>query len=106
MLYQLPSGRVIQISLEQYLELTDDELHESLQYLTSINYGDYIRDPFHGSATKKVAKNKKAEEDPEDVDTRIDFTDEDEDKSHGSNIIEDVPLDELPDVPDSGPEKD
>ena len=28
MLYQLPSGRTIEISVEQYLDMTDDELRE------------------------------------------------------------------------------
>ena len=28
MLYQLPNGRVIEMSLEQYLSMTDEELNE------------------------------------------------------------------------------
>ena len=28
MLYQLPSGRTIEISVEQYLDMTDEELRE------------------------------------------------------------------------------
>jgi len=28
MIYQLPSGRIIEISVEQYLSLTDDEIRE------------------------------------------------------------------------------
>lgn len=93
MWYQLPTGKVIQISLEQYLELTD----EDIQYLISINYGDYVRNPFHGSATKVKKKRKKKEEtDPEDVDTGIDYEPEDEERSHGRTVDEDVPLDDLP----------
>lgn len=101
MMYQLPSGKVIQITLEQYLEMTD----EDIQYMVSINYGDYIRNPFYGSATRAKAKKKKVEEDPEDIDTGIDFVNEDEDQSHGSNVVEEVPIDELPDIPDPGTEE-
>ena len=47
MIYQLPNGRTIEISLEQYLELTDVELQELVglgnQYTMEIN------DPFYKS---------------------------------------------------------
>ena len=46
MLYSLPTGKVIELTVEQYLELTDDEL----EYLISINYGDAVENPFFGSA--------------------------------------------------------
>jgi len=49
MLYQLPNGKVISITIEQYLELTDLDV----QYLMSIDYGNYILDPFSGSAVEK-----------------------------------------------------
>jgi hypothetical protein len=49
MLYQLPNGKVISITIEQYLELTDLDI----QYLMSIDYGNYILDPFSGSAVEK-----------------------------------------------------
>lgn len=45
MLYNLPNGKVIELSVEQYLELTDEEL----EYLISINYGESIENPFFGS---------------------------------------------------------
>jgi len=45
MLYNLPTGKVIELSLEQYLEMTDEEF----EYLISINYGDAIENPFFGS---------------------------------------------------------
>ncbi len=49
MLYQLPNGKVISISIEEYLELTDlDE-----QYLMSIDFGEHIIDPFYASAVEK-----------------------------------------------------
>jgi hypothetical protein len=52
MLYQLPNGKVIHLSIEEYLDLTD----EDVQYLMSIDYGEYIRDPFTGSAVEGNTK--------------------------------------------------
>lgn len=49
MLYNLPTGKVIELSVEQYLELTDEEL----EYLISINYGESIENPFFGSILSK-----------------------------------------------------
>jgi hypothetical protein len=49
MLYQLPNGKVISISIEEYLELTDLDV----QYLMSIDYGEHIIDPFYASAVEK-----------------------------------------------------
>jgi hypothetical protein len=49
MLYQLPNGKVVHLSVEEYLELTDLDV----QYLMSIDYGNYILDPFAGSAVEK-----------------------------------------------------
>ena len=52
MLYQLPNGKVIHLSIEEYLDLTD----EDVQYLMSIDYGEYVRDPFTGSAIESNTK--------------------------------------------------
>lgn len=49
MLYQLPDGRVIELSTEQYFDLTDEELH----MLISTNYGENIDNPFFGSVLQK-----------------------------------------------------
>lgn len=46
MLYQLPNGKVIEITIEQYLRLTDDEIQE----LIAFNFGDSVDNPFFGSA--------------------------------------------------------
>lgn len=46
MLYQLPNGRVIEISLDYYLSMDDDELDE----FTRLNLGTTIENPFTGSA--------------------------------------------------------
>lgn len=45
MQYQLPNGKVINLSIEEYLSLTD----EDVQFLIAYNYGDTIIDPFLGS---------------------------------------------------------
>ena len=42
MLYQLPNGKCIEISIEQYLRMSDDELNMYMAY----NYGEEVNDPF------------------------------------------------------------
>lgn len=54
MIYQLPNGKIIHLSIEEYLNLTE----EDIQYLISLDYGEHIRDPFSGSAVKKNSKEK------------------------------------------------
>jgi len=54
MIYQLPNGKIIHLSIEEYLSLTE----EDIQYLISLDYGEHIRDPFSGSAVKKNSKEK------------------------------------------------
>jgi hypothetical protein len=49
MLYQLPNGKVIEISTEQYVEMSDEEL----EYLIAYNYGDVMEDPWFGSVLSK-----------------------------------------------------
>jgi len=56
MLYQLPNGKCIEISIEQYLRMSDDELNMYMAY----NYGEEVNDPFalsvlrYGSPADKV----------------------------------------------------
>ncbi len=45
MFYQLPNGKVIEISTEQFIEMSDEEL----EYLIAFNYGDVVENPWHGS---------------------------------------------------------
>jgi hypothetical protein len=52
MLYQLPNGKVIEISTEQYLEMTDEEL----EYLIAYNYGEMQENPWFGSVLLKQEK--------------------------------------------------
>ena len=52
MLYQLPNGKVIEISVEQYLEMSD----EDFEYLMAYNHGDVVENPWHGSVLGKHDK--------------------------------------------------
>lgn len=85
MLYSLPNGKVIELSLEQFLEITDEEL----EYLMSINYGEVIENPFFGSVLSRPIKIEivpppktvvfVATEIPiEEIDDSIDYTPEEE----------------------------
>ena len=49
MLYQLPNGKVIEMSTEQYLEMTD----EDFEYLIAYNYGEMQENPWFGSVITK-----------------------------------------------------
>jgi hypothetical protein len=92
MIYQLPNGKVIHLSVEEYLDLTDNDI----QYLMSINAGDYARSPFVGSAIRD--KRKKSEEEEErDEDHSIDFTPESDEPFTGHNTDSE---EEYPDFPE------
>jgi hypothetical protein len=85
MLYQLPNGKVIYLSVEQFLELTDLDI----QYLMSIDYGDHIVNPFTDSAININIKEKYYD---------FDYLTDDE----SENIIsDDEPFDDIIDL--SGP---
>lgn len=52
MYYQLPTGKVVQMTIEDYLNLT----HRDIQYLLSINAGEYINNPWADSAISRIRK--------------------------------------------------
>ena len=84
MLYQLSNGKTIYLSVEDFLNLTD----EDIQYLISTGQGSDPVNPFHGSALSKKGKtivNKH--------DTSIDYQEKDDnlDTNHS------IDLDNLPD---------
>ncbi len=64
--YQLPNGKVIYISIDEYLSMTD----EDIQYFIASDYGDTVINPFSGSA---VDIKKKPSQEPEEENLR-DFT--------------------------------
>jgi hypothetical protein len=52
--YQLPNGKTVYLTVEEYLDLTDADI----QYLMSLDYGEAILDPFKGSAVEKNTSEK------------------------------------------------
>jgi hypothetical protein len=86
MQYQLPSGKVINISVEQYLALTDEEI----QYLISIEYGEHISNPFTDSAAIEQRKDKTYD---------FDYLPDDEDTDAGLTS-DDIPFDDIIDLTD------
>lgn len=59
MLYQLPNGKVIEISTEQYLEMSDEEL----EYLIAYNYGETLENPWFGSVLSERSSSRVTSED-------------------------------------------
>jgi len=49
MFYQLPNGKVIEMSLDQYLDLSDEDFDAIISY----NLGHDLDDPFFGSILEK-----------------------------------------------------
>jgi hypothetical protein len=86
MQYSLPNGKVVNLSLEEYLDLTD----EDVQFLMSLDYGDYVTDPFTGSAVEVSKKEK-----------YYDFDYLADDESEDNVISDDEPFDDIIDL--SGP---
>lgn len=83
MQFSLPNGKVVNLSLEEYLDLTD----EDVQYLMSLDYGEYITDPFSGSAVEKSKKEK-----------YYDFDYLPDDESDDDVISDDDPFDDIIDL--------
>lgn len=46
MIYQLPNGKIIRITLEEYLDLSDEEI----TYLVSLDCGESAANPWLGSS--------------------------------------------------------
>lgn len=89
MLYQLPNGRTVYLTVEEFLDLTKEEE----QYLISIGYGEVITDPWYAShLSKGEIKNTDNEDD-------LDITYTEEDLSNCIDTSDDF-LDDLPDLSD------
>jgi hypothetical protein len=91
MMYQLPNGKVIHLTVEQYLDLTDNDM----QYLMSMNAGEYTNSPFTGSVLRS---SKKQKEEEVEEDRSIDYLPETEEPFNGQNI--DSLNEEYPDFPE------
>lgn len=85
MIYQLPTGRIVYMSLEAYLSLTD----EDIQYIISTGVGDSPNNPFHGSAIRKP----RIEKDEDSYDESLDY----EKDSDEIEVDRKINLDEIPD---------
>ena len=69
--YQLPNGKVIYLSIDEYLNMTDADI----QYFIASDFGETIINPFSGSAMN-TKKKPLIEEDPRDF---TGFSDDGED---------------------------
>lgn len=67
MIYQLPNGKIVHISIEQYLDMTDQDIQD----LMAGNYGEYPESQWHDSAIKKARRTKDT-----DLDKSIDYQEE------------------------------
>jgi hypothetical protein len=85
MLYQLANGKVIYISIEQFLELSDQDI----QYMMSIDYGEYAPNPFTDSAIIQNTKEK-----------HYDFDYLPDDENNNDTISDDEPFDDIIDLTD------
>lgn len=93
MRYQLPNGKTINLSVEEYLSLTDQDIQD----LVASNLGDYASSPWVDSAIKKPHKQKE----PKDIDKSIDYTeDSDEIVIHSTTFtiltVDDINSSEFP----------
>jgi hypothetical protein len=102
-IYQLPNGKIIHLTVDQYLDLTD----EDIEYMMSINYGEYARSPFQGSSISRPIKKKKKTEE-EDIDTSLDYVQDSEEIVSVTKIIlsEDAPIDDSLSLENFSPEED
>lgn len=46
MLYQLPNGKCIELSVEQYAGISDEEWRKMLKEIEASNWGEEVNDPF------------------------------------------------------------
>ena len=86
MYYQLPNGKVIYLTIEQYLELTDQDIQDMM----SLDSGDHIIDPFADSAVIENTKEK-----------YYDFDYLPDDESFDNIISDDTPFDDIIDLSDN-----
>jgi len=73
MIIQLPNGRIIECSLEQYLSLTDQE-YKDLNGLSSA-FTKEVSDPFYGRFSKVVKPEPEKEECIEEYEPELDEID-------------------------------
>jgi hypothetical protein len=81
--YQLSNGKTIYLTIDQYLDLSDDDI----QYMISVDYGDQILNPFTDSAVVENVKEK-----------YYDFDYLPDDESDDNSVSDDEPFDDVIDI--------
>jgi len=87
MLYQLPNGKVVNISVEDYLNLTDEDIQE----LMALNFGEYATSYWFGSCINETEVPEKLRNEM----NMLSFEEEDEYFTDISNI-------DINNIPDEG----
>ncbi len=90
MLYQLPNGKTVYLTIEEFLCLTDNDI----QYLISIDYGEAVLNPFKGSATVDKSQPEK------EYDFDYLINDEEDEPYSNTQISEDDSYDDIIDFPE------
>lgn len=93
MLYQLPNGKVIKISFEDFLAMTDDDI----QFCISKNYGEVVHSPWFDS---QLVKGKKEKQTENEEDNTIDFEPELDEPDHFKNQDDETGDLSIIDIPD------
>jgi hypothetical protein len=81
--YQLSNGKTIYLTIDPYLDLSDDDI----QYMISVDYGDQILNPFTDSAVVENVKEK-----------YYDFDYLPDDESDDNSVSDDEPFDDVIDI--------
>lgn len=68
MIINLPNGKSIEVSLEAYLRMTDDDF----EYLMAANWGEELRNPFESSVLLYGEAKTDEYEDDEDIEEYVD----------------------------------
>lgn len=68
MIINLPNGKSIEVSLEAYLRMTDDDF----EYLMAANWGEELRNPFESSVLLYGEAKPDEDDDDEDIEEYVD----------------------------------
>jgi hypothetical protein len=88
MLYQLPNGKVVNISVDEYLNLTD----EDIQALVALNFGEYATSYWFGSCINQTEAPERLAQDA----SMLSFEEQDDYLDNLSNIdINNIPDEDI-----------
>jgi hypothetical protein len=88
MLYQLPNGKVVNISVDEYLNLTD----EDIQALVALNFGEYATSYWFGSCINQTEAPERLVQDA----SMLSFEEQDDYLDNLSNIdINNIPDEDI-----------